>query len=236
MIILSVDSATPVAGVAVIDQNKILAEKFLNTGNTHSEQLLPLIAQTLAELKFTLKDIDGIAVSIGPGSFTGLRIGLATAKGLAQVSGLKLVAIPTLDALAQNLVGTRGYICPILNARKGEVYTALYETKDGEINRITEYQAIKPQILCEQIKGLENKITFLGDGVFEYKELLISQLGGQARWPSINNLLPRASSLAILGLKKLQQGKTEDIFALLPFYLRKSEAELKWEAKACRKQ
>lgn len=231
MIILSVDSATPVAGVAILDEHKILAENFLNTGNTHSEKLLPLIDQTLKEVKLTLKDMDGIAVSIGPGSFTGLRIGLATAKGLAQVTGLKVVAIPTLDALAQNLVGFHGYICPILNARKSEVYTALYETKAGELKRMTEYQAIKPEALCEQIKAVDSKVTFLGDGVFEYQDLIISQLNEQAQWPSLNNLLPRASSLGILGLRKLEQGKTEDIFSLLPFYLRKSEAEIKWEAK-----
>ncbi|NLT96266.1 MAG: tRNA (adenosine(37)-N6)-threonylcarbamoyltransferase complex dimerization subunit type 1 TsaB [Clostridia bacterium] len=234
MIILSIDSATPVAGVAVIDQNTILAESFLNTGNTHSEQLLPLIDRTLREVKLSLNDLDAIAVSIGPGSFTGLRIGLATAKGLAQVSGLKLVAVPTLDALAQNLADLDGYICPILNARKGEVYTALYETEEGEIKRISEYQAVKPQVLCEKIRGLDNKVTFLGDGVFEYRDLISSLLGRQAHWPSVNNLLPRPSSLALLGLKKLQRGKTEDIYTLLPFYLRKSEAEIKWEAKTCR--
>lgn len=235
MIILSIDSATPVAGVAIIDQNVVLAESFLNTGNTHSQQLLPLIDRTLKEVKLTLKDMDGIVVSIGPGSFTGLRIGLATAKGLAQVTGLSLVAIPTLDALAQNLVDIGGFVCPILNARKGEVYTALYETENGEIKRLTEYQALKPQALCENIKKLDKRVTFLGDGVLEYQDIIKSQLGEQAQWPSINNLLPRPSSLAILGLKKLQQGKTEDIFTLLPFYLRKSEAEIKWEAKTCRK-
>jgi len=234
MIILSVDSATPVAGVAIIDQNKILAENFLNTGNTHSEQLLPLVAQTLQGVKLTLKDIDGIAVSIGPGSFTGLRIGLATAKGLAQVGKIKLAAVPTLDALAQNLVGTRGYICPILNARKSEVYTALYETRGSELNRISEYQALSPAVLCQQLKELQQTVTFLGDGVFAYREVISSQMGEQAQWAPLHNMLPRASSLALLGLKKLSEGKTEDIFTLTPFYLRKSEAEVKWEAKQCR--
>jgi len=235
MIILSVDSATPVAGVALIDQNKILAENFLNIGNTHSEQLLPLIEQTLKGVKLSLQDIDGIAVSIGPGSFTGLRIGLATAKGLAQVADIKLVAVPTLDALAQNVVGSDGYICPILNARKGEVYTALFETTDSRLNRISEYQALSPIALCEQLKEFGKTVTFLGDGVFEYRQVINSQIGNLARWAPLHNLLPRASSLAVLGLKELEQGKSENIFTLTPFYLRKSEAEIKWEAKKCQR-
>lgn len=235
MIILSVDSATPVAGVAIIDENKILAENFLNTGNTHSQQLLPLIKETLNRTKITLNDIDGIAVSIGPGSFTGLRIGLATAKGLAQVKGIKIVAIPTLDALAQNLAGTSAYICPILNARKSEVYTALYETTSSGLNRISKYEALKPLALCGKLKGLDKAITFLGDGVLEYQELIASGLGEQAQWAPLQNLLPRASSLAVLGLKELKQGNFEDVFSLKPFYLRKSEAEIKWEAKRCRR-
>lgn len=233
MIILSVDSATPVAGVAIISENKLLAENFLNTGNTHSEQLLPLIAQTLKGVKLSLQDIDGIGVSIGPGSFTGLRIGLATAKALAQVAGISLVAVPTLDALAQNLVGMPGYICPILNARKGEVYTAIYETLDSGLKRISDYEALSPIVLTARLKELEKPVIFLGDGVFEYKEIIASQMGEKAQWAPLHNLLPRASSLGVLGLERLKQGKLEDIFTLTPFYLRKSEAEIKWEAKRC---
>ncbi|KJS88871.1 MAG: hypothetical protein JM58_00160 [Peptococcaceae bacterium BICA1-8] len=235
MIILSIDSATPVAGVALIDNNKILAENFLNTGNTHSEKLLPLIKQTLEGAKLELKNIDGIAVSIGPGSFTGLRIGLATAKALSQVTGIKLVAIPTLDALAQNLAGIDQLVCPILNARKGEVYTALYHSNGMELVRQSEYTALSPFALCSQLKDLKKPVTFLGDGVFEYKEIIASQLGGQAHWAPLHQLLPRAASLAVLGLKELEQGKTENIFTLKPFYLRKSEAEIKWEAGRCRR-
>ena len=235
MIILSIDSATPVAGVAIVDNNKILAENFLNTGNTHSEKLLPLIKQTLEGVKLELKSIDGIAVSIGPGSFTGLRIGLATAKALSQVAGIKLVAIPTLDALAQNLAGIAQLICPILNARKGEVYTALYQSNSVELIRQSEYTALSPSALCDELRDLGKPVTFLGDGVFEYKEIIASLLGSQAHWAPLHQLLPRAASLAVLGLKELEQGKGENIFTLKPFYLRKSEAEIKWEAGRCQR-
>ena len=126
MIILSIDSSTPVAGVAVADGEQLLGEIFLNTKNTHLEKLLPLIQQLLQDLELSVEDLDAVAVTQGPGSFTGLRIGMATAKGLVQGADKKLIAVPTLDCLARNLLHYPGVICPILNAQKKQVYTALY--------------------------------------------------------------------------------------------------------------
>lgn len=234
MIILSIDSSTPVAGVAIVDERKIWAENFLNTGYTHSEKLLPMIAQTLEQAKLTIADIDAIAVTKGPGSFTGLRIGMATVKGLAQVTGAKLIGIPTLDALAYNLWGYQGLICPILNARRQEVYTAFYEMQNNVLVRVSDYVAISPEKLALKLLELDKPIWFLGDGVLEYKELLAARLSEQAHWVPLNNLLTRASSVAILGLEEIKKGKEDDLFSLEPFYLRKSEAELKWEAQQCR--
>lgn len=232
MIILSVDSSTPVAGVAIVDEEKIWAESFLNIGNTHSQQLLPLIKQTLDGAGLSLKDLGGIAVNIGPGSFTGLRIGMATAKSLAQVKGLKLIGIPTLDSLAFNLNGfSQGIICPILNAKKQEVYTALYQMKNAQLVRISDYYAISPEKLAVNLRERGLPVTFLGDGVFEYKDMLTDFLGNQATWASQNNILPRASSLAILGLEEFKKGREDSLFTLEPLYLRKSEAEIKWEAR-----
>jgi len=233
MIILGIDSSTPVAGVAIVDQEKIWAENFLNTGYTHSEQLLPMIHQTLVQAKLELKDIDGIAVTKGPGSFTGLRIGMATAKGLAQVAGKSLIGVPTLDALAYNLWGYQGIICPILNARRQEVYTAFYEMKDDRLSRISGYLAIGPKELAEKILKMRQPVTFLGDGVLVYREILAAKLSEQVHWASLNNLLPRAASAAIIGLKELKKGFSDNLYTLEPFYLRKSEAEVKWEARQC---
>ena len=116
MIILSIDSSTPVAGIAVADGERLLGEVMLNTKNTHSEKLMPLIKQLLEELEMTMQDVDVVAAMQGPGSFTGLRIGMATAKGLVQGAGKKLIAVPTLDCLAYNLVHYPGVICPVMNA------------------------------------------------------------------------------------------------------------------------
>ena len=126
MIILSIDSSTPIAGIAVADGEKLLGEVMINTKNTHSEKLMPMIERLLQELQLSVHQLDAIAVTQGPGSFTGLRIGMATAKGLVQGAGKKLIAVPTLDCLAYNLVHYPGMICPIMNAQKKQVYTALY--------------------------------------------------------------------------------------------------------------
>jgi len=133
-----------VAGIAVADGNQLLGEIMLNTKNTHSEKLMPLVQQLLQELQLTVQDLDAIAVTQGPGSFTGLRIGMATAKGLVQGAGKQLIAVPTLDCLAQNLLHYPGIICPIMNAQKKQVYTALYRGVD-KLERLSDYQAIEAE-------------------------------------------------------------------------------------------
>ena len=235
MIILAVDSSTPVQGVAIVDEKKNKEENFLNTGLTHSEQLLPAINQTLKQAKITLANIEAFALTQGPGSFTGLRIGIATIKGLAQVSGKKIVAIPTLDALAYNLWGYEGIICPILNARRNEVYTALYEMQAEEVVRISDYQAVNPEELAEILLKKEKPVTFLGDGVLVYKDLFAEKLSSKACWAPLHNLMVRASSVGILALQKLAQGIFDDLFTLEPMYIRRSEAEVKLEARQCQR-
>ena len=233
MIVLGIDSSTPVAGVAIIDKGKLLTENFLNTGYTHSEGLMAMINTALAQAKLKPQDLDGIAVTKGPGSFTGLRIGMVTAKTLAQVLEKKLISIPTLDVLAHNLWGHGGIICPILNARKHEVYTAFYEMAGQEMMRISDYFALSPNHLGTELKATGRDIKFLGDGVPIYKEILADILRDKAFWMPEPFLYPRAASLALLGLKELQLGKEDSYYTLEPLYLRKSEAEVRWEEKAC---
>jgi tRNA threonylcarbamoyladenosine biosynthesis protein TsaB len=143
--------------MAVIEGERVIVEGFLQTRKTHSERLLPLIDFWLREAELSLADLDGIAVTLGPGSFTGLRIGLATAKGLALGAGKPLLGIPTLDALALNLVGVPGFICPILDARKSEVYTAVYVSPEpGRLIRLTRYLAVSPVWLLDWLRqGIE---------------------------------------------------------------------------------
>lgn len=230
MIILSIDSATPVAATAVLKDGVLLAEEMLNIGNTHSTQLMPMVADVLQKSNISVSEVDAVAVSQGPGSFTGLRIGMATAKGLAQGSGCKLLAVPTLDVLAQNMWGFAGAVCPILNAKKNEVYSALYRFNGKEMVLLSEYTAISPENLAKSLKDTEN-ICFLGDGVPVYRELLRDILGEKAKFAPADKLLSRGASLAYLAYQKAMRGEFAELFTTLPIYIRKCEAEINWELK-----
>ncbi|ATW25570.1 tRNA (adenosine(37)-N6)-threonylcarbamoyltransferase complex dimerization subunit type 1 TsaB [Candidatus Formimonas warabiya] len=228
MKILAIDTATKVAGIAIVDENGVLAESWLNTGKTHSQRLLPMLEGMLSNADISWEEIHGFAVTVGPGSFTGLRIGLATVKGLAQVLDKPFVGIVSLDALAHNITMVPGLICPMLDARKNEVYTALYRDDAGSILRLSPYRAVAPHLLLEELSRLNERVTFLGDAVAVYRDLIEKSLPNKAFFaPPTRNLL-RASEVAFLGLNKLQQGEKTNIHDVKPFYLRPSEAEVKW--------
>lgn len=229
MRILGIDTSTTNGGVAIIESNSgLIALYQLNTEITHSVRLLPAIEKILTDINFSLRDINGIAVSQGPGSFTGLRIGLMTAKILSLVNDVPLVGVPTLDALAYPF----GYadsdllICPILDALKGEVYTAIYRSKDGEIVKISDYQIISIDSLLSQIT---QKCIFIGNAVSKYKEKI--RLNNLAKFASMQLELVSPVSVAELGLKKLSKGYQDDPLKLEPIYLRRPEAEIVWEKK-----
>ncbi len=199
--------------VALMDKERLIAEYTLNLKETHTSRLMPAMDRVLKDASLTMKDIDGIAVSLGPGSFTGLRIGIATAKGLAQGLNIPIVGIPTLDGLAFNLFHCKDLICPILDARKGEVYSALY--KNGK--RISKYMACEPGELLKKIKS---KVIFLGDGIEVYGDLIRKRLGGKAVFAPKSRRLPNASSIAELGLRKLRRSKKTELLTLRPIYVR----------------
>ncbi|MFZ5633816.1 MAG: tRNA (adenosine(37)-N6)-threonylcarbamoyltransferase complex dimerization subunit type 1 TsaB [Bacillota bacterium] len=232
MYVLGIESATPVAGVAVTNNGRILAERMVNNRKTHSGHLLPMVKSVIEEAGIGPGDIDGVAVSSGPGSFTGLRIGMSTAKTLAQVWQVPVVGVSTLDALAHPLVGLANLVCPVLNARKNEVYTAVYDGADGTMKNLTGSKALKPGDLAALLAGWPDRaVTFLGDGVLEYRERLVELLGERAFFvPGAINL-PRGSSVADLGWIKLEKCEGVDPLSLLPDYVRQSEAEVKWQQK-----
>ncbi|MBQ5652839.1 MAG: tRNA (adenosine(37)-N6)-threonylcarbamoyltransferase complex dimerization subunit type 1 TsaB [Peptococcaceae bacterium] len=231
MIILSIDSSTPVAGIAVSDGMQLLGEITLNTKNTHSEKLMPLVKHLLDELALSVNDLDAIAVTQGPGSFTGLRIGMATAKGLAQGAGKKLIAVPTLDCLAQNLLHYPGIICPIMNAQKKQVYTAIYRSGRNKLERLSDYQAIAVEQLAAQLKELKEDIWFVGDGVAAFADMFQELLGDACRFADGHNILPRAGALAMLAAERASEERFDDLYQAELIYIRKSEAEVQWEAR-----
>jgi len=230
MRVIGLDSATQVASVAVVEDDKLLAELTFNMKKNHSERLMPMLALMLEEINLTLDDITGFAVAVGPGSFTGLRIGLATMKSLAYVKDKPILAVPTLDGLAANLEGCQGIICPILNARRNEVYTALYRWTGNGHRRLTKYMATGLATLAKIIANEGGEVTFLGDGVPVYREAL-EDLIPQARFATSGNSICRAAHIARLGLDMLKEGQVSDYFSLEHLYIRESEAEVKWREK-----
>lgn len=226
MRILAVDTTGKTASAAIWENNTILAEYTINDKMTHSQTIMPMIEQICN--RFDFSTIDYIACACGPGSFTGLRIGAATAKGLALGRNLPLVAVPTLDALAYNVFDTSAVICPIMDARRQQVYTAFYEWKKNNLCRLTEYNAFPIEEVIEQAKSYQKSIIFLGDGVAVHKELLLQN---DFYFPPSHSILQRAASVAELAAKLIAEGKAIKGNELELIYLRKPQAEREREQK-----
>ncbi len=227
MRVLGIETSTLQGGVALVDAQRVVCEHTLSVQVTHSERLLPAIDAVLSDAGVTLDSIDGLAISIGPGSFTGLRIGVSTVKGLAYATGLPVVAVPTLEAMAWLLPAALHPICPVLDARKHEVYTALFRHTETGLVRVWEDQAIAPERLCAQIDG---PTLFVGDGVEAYASLWQARLGTQMLQPPHFARAPRPAVIAALGRERLLRGECDDADRLVPRYLRPSEAEVRRQA------
>ncbi|WP_337999146.1 tRNA (adenosine(37)-N6)-threonylcarbamoyltransferase complex dimerization subunit type 1 TsaB [Desulfofalx alkaliphila] len=228
---LGIEAATPVAGVAVIDEKKVLSERFVNNKRTHSVNLLPMVKAAIEEAGINKEELACIAVSAGPGSFTGLRIGMTTAKTLAQVWNIPVAAVPTLDALAYSLAGYKGLICPILNARKNEVYAAVYRGRPGELERLAGPMAVSCGELMEELKKWTDDVLFLGDGIDLYREQLLQELGERVFFAPRAVALPRGAVVAELGLEMYKRQRVASPLEVTPEYIRPSEAEVKWAEK-----
>lgn len=224
MIILAVDSSGLTATVAVYADGVILASQSVNNKKTHSQTLLPMIKEMMEHSGLELSDIDAVAIAEGPGSFTGLRIGAATVKGLCLALNKPVIPVSTLAGLAYNLAGTDGVICPIMDARRKQVYTALYCVDNNIIEVIEEPAAKGIDELVNEIKNY-SKVTFVGDGVPVFAELIASKLGDAAYFAKPHMLLQNAGSLAVLAAKLYEDGVTVSADEFEPVYLRLSQAE-----------
>lgn len=231
MLVLGIETATRVAGAAVVNEDRLVAERFVHNRKTHSQILLPMIQQVLADAGVTPRELEGIAVSGGPGSFTGLRIGMAAAKSMAQVLQIPVVGVPTLDALAWNAAGAEGLICPILDARKQEVYTCLYKSDNGVPVPVTDPRALSLAELRDLLASLNEQVTMLGDGVPVYGAEIVQALGEKVRFAGRINLFSRAAGVAELGRRMIKAGPVGDPLTLQPVYIRRPEAEVTWDRK-----
>ncbi len=228
MKILAFDTATRSGSVAILDDSRIIVEMNSDTGKTHSESLLPAVDHVLHETGYVIDDIDGYALTIGPGSFTGLRIGLSTVKGLAWASGKPVMAVSTLEALAHNIPFTDKFICPVLDARKKEIYTAIFRWNGSDIERVSEDAVMPPAGLFDLIDG---ETIFLGPGLNIYGAYISERLGNGATFAPENLWSVRASNVGIIALEGFKRGEGRESSILLPRYIRPSEAELNWGKK-----
>ena len=224
MRILAVETSTLAGGAALLDGDRLVGEYVLNIRATHSERLMAAVDHLLHLSGWELGQLEGLAVAIGPGSFTGLRIGISAVKGLALALGIPVSAVPTLDALAATLPFAAHPVCPVLDAKKGEVYASLYHWSGDAMCRDWEYLALAPDALCDRLRG---PVIFVGDAVETFGGLFEARLGADARFAPAGRRLPSPGCVGALGHALLLAGRTVDASALTPLYLRPSEAELK---------
>lgn len=231
MRILALDSSGLVASVAVVEEgqteNQTVAEYTVNYKKTHSQTLLPMLDEVSKMIELDMESIDAIAVAAGPGSFTGLRIGSATAKGLGLALKKPLIHIPTLEGLAYNLCGVDGIVCPIMDARRGQVYTGIYTFEGDKLVVLEDQMAVSIEELAEKLGGYDRKVTFLGDGVPVFKEVLTERLmaGKEIAFAPANMNRQRGASVGTLAIQYYRDGKTESAAEHQPDYLRVSQAE-----------
>lgn len=227
MKILGIESSGMVGSVAVVEDGITKAEYTVNNKKTHSQTLLPMLDDISKMLGEDLSDIDAIAVSEGPGSFTGLRIGSASVKGLAQAWNKPIVAIPTVDGLAYNLWGHDWLVCPLMDARRNQTYTGLYEFVGSEhhMNAVVEQCAVSLDEIIEKINDIGRPVTFLGDGVPVFREQIEEKCKVEYDYAPAFANRQRASVIATLAIDYYKAGKTQTATEHAPQYLRLSQAE-----------
>lgn len=225
MRILALDSSGLVASVAVIEDDNMLGEYTINYKKTHSQTLLPMLDEVAKMIELDLNTVDAIAVSAGPGSFTGLRIGSATAKGLGLALEKPLIHVPTVDALACNLWGYRDMICPLMDARRNQTYTGLYEFAEGELHILREQCAVGIDEIVVHVNKIGRPVVFLGDGVPVFSKYIAENCSVPYSFAPAHMNKQRAGAVAYLGLQYAAEGKTESAAQHAPDYLRLSQAE-----------
>lgn len=226
--LLAIDTATLASSVALAAAGKIVAEVSVHNRKNHSEQLMPHIQQLLEMAQAKRSDITAIAVSIGPGSFTGLRIGLATAKALAYVWKVPLIGVPTLAAQAHGCFAPQSLLSPLLDAQKGNVYQALYSWDQSGLQLLLPPRVIHHQEAIAQLADQKQPVIMMGEGAVLFCDA-ISKAGNPLFLAPPHVIVSRAANVALLGWEMLQQGQTNNVMTLEPLYIRRSEAEVLWE-------
>lgn len=229
MRVLALDTSSNVATVAIMEDELLLGEYILNHKKTHSQKIMTMIEQLLADLELNVQDIDIFAAAVGPGSFTGLRIGVATVKALAHAAGKRVVSVGTLEALAYNVPYAEHIIVPVMDARRNNVFAASYIWDEG-FKEIGEPEGITIEECVESCGDFLDTI-FVGDGAMVHRDYIKEKLGEHAIFPHGAALNSRASSVAALALEKAKRGETQSYLEMKPYYIKKSQAEKELEEK-----
>lgn len=220
MIVLSMDSSSLVTTVALLRDEHVLGEFTINFKREHSVILMEKVEELLKDCEVDINDVDGFVVSKGPGSFTGLRIGMATVKGLSMGSNKPYISISSLDALAYSLINYDGLICPIMDALRDSVFTCIYKNVDEKLTKVIDYSALSLEELAAELK--DKDVIFVGDGVYKHKDYLKENLPKAIFAPNHLNII-KASSLGELGMMQLKDGIHDDMNSA-PVYLKKPQA------------
>lgn len=229
MKVLAIDTSSNTASAAVMEDNLLLGEYILNHKKTHSQKIMVMVSSLMADLELTARDIDIYAAAVGPGSFTGLRIGVATVKALAHAAGKRVVSVGTLEALAYNVPYAEHIIVPVMDARRGNVYAASY-IWDGGLKEVGAPEGITIEECVESCGNFLDTI-FLGDGALAYREYIEEKLGARALFPHGAAMNLRASSVAAAAMDKAKRGETQTYMEMKPRYIKKSQAEKDLERK-----
>lgn len=229
MKILAIDTSGQNCSVAIINEEKVICDFNLSIGTTHSETLLPMIDEVCKTSKIDLSEVDVLACGIGPGSFTGLRIGIATIKGFALAQNKNVIGVPTLDALAYNIANFDGLICSVLDARNNNVYAGIYKYENDRVILQDDYITENLDTLIDILKSKNEKVMFVGDGAVSFKEKLKETLNEKALFAPLHLNNQLSSSVAKVALDRALVNDFDNADTLNPMYLKKSQAERTFE-------
>jgi tRNA threonylcarbamoyladenosine biosynthesis protein TsaB len=231
MKLLAIDTSNLTLGVSVCTENKVLGEFTTNIRKNHSVRLMPMVAHVLEELGMEPSELSAIAVAKGPGSYTGVRIGVASAKSMAWALNLPLIGVSSLEVLAWNGAFFPGLIFPLFDARRGQVYCGIYRGENNGIKRVESDRIILLQDALEYLKTMNQPVLFLGEDLAIHKETIVNTMGLQAVFAPASYSLPRSAHLAMAAFQLLKEGKIEERERFTPSYLQLAEAEAKWMAR-----
>ena len=224
MNILMIDTSGPACGVAIAREGRLVCDMQLVSGRTHSQRVMPMVEAALAMSDMAVSDIDVFGAVTGPGSFTGVRIGVSSVKALAHAAGRPCVGVDALHALAANIQAFDGVVCPILDARAQQVYGAMFRAGDVP-QRLCGDEAMPLTAFLDRVGATDERALFLGDGVAAMRGAIEARLGGRAQFAAPQHMNLRAGSACAIAMRLAEQGETTDYLHLLPLYLRAPQAE-----------